>query len=289
MRRSYSLTLSIISIGLAACGVPPANTNVSNLNLRSNINANTNSNSNFNTNTNANTIAATSVITSTEPNEYQATVTLRLEAIGTDKSTTLPPLSAQVARSGADRRMAFTMPAGGRIVYLDKAGTNYMVLPEKKQYAEINQESTGFDVRRMLMPEEIVERVKATPGVRLVGEEKYNGRDAVRYAYGAVANTQTQAGQVATESFLIVDKASGLPLRSEIVSQSQSGVNVQGYKGLRVITEMTDIQMTTTPADFSEPTDLQKIESEQIRGQVDMMFNALAGMLMQALNQGQQR
>ncbi len=289
MRTFYLLTLSTISIGVAACGVPPANTSVSNVNMRSNVNANSNSNSFSNTNTNMNGMTTASVITSTEPNEYQATVTLKLEAIGSDKSTALPPLSAQVARSGADRRMVFTMLAGGRVVYLDKAGTNYMILPDKKQYAEINQESTGFDVRRMLMPEQIVEKVKATPGVRLVGDEKYNGRDAIRYAYGAVANTQTQAGQIATESFLIVDKATGLPLRSEIVSESQSGGNVQGYKGLRVITEMTDIQMTTTAADFNEPTDLQKIESEQIRGQVDMMFNALAGMLMQALNQGQQR
>lgn len=289
MRRPFLVTISIICIGLTACGVPTANTVVSNLNTRANMNANSDSNPNSNTMANANTSASASIITSTEPNEYQATVTLRLEALGADKSTALPPLSAQVARSGADRRMVFTMPAGGRVIYLDKAGTNYMVLPEKKQYAEIDRESTGFDVRRMLMPEQIVERVKATPGVRLVGDEKYNGRDAVRYAYGAVADTKTQAGQVATESFLIVDKETGLPLRSEIVSQSQSGGNVQGFNGLRVITEMTDIQMKTTPADFMEPTGLQKIESEQIRGQVDMMFNALAGMLMQALNQGQQR
>ncbi len=289
MRRPFLVTISIICIGLTACGVPTANTVVSNLNTRANMNANSDSNSNSNTMANANTSASASIITSTEPNEYQATVTLRLEALGADKSTALPPLSAQVARSGADRRMVFTMPAGGRVIYLDKAGTNYMLLPEKKQYAEIDRESTGFDVRRMLMPEQIVERVKATPGVRLVGDEKYNGRDAVRYAYGAVADTKTQAGQVATESFLIVDKETGLPLRSEIVSQSQSGGNVQGFNGLRVITEMTDIQMKTTPADFMEPTGLQKIESEQIRGQVDMMFNALAGMLMQALNQGQQR
>ncbi len=287
MRNLYLLTLLAFSFGIAGCGVPASNTNFSNTNTNSNMDSHTNANANANTNTNS--TVSTSVITATEPNEYQATITLRIEALGTDQKTALPPLTAQVARSGADRRMVFTMPAGGRVVYLDKAGTNYMVLPEKRQYAEVNQESTGFDVRRMLMPEEIVDRVKSAEGVRLVGEEKYNGRDALRYAYGAVMDTQSQAGQVSTESYLIVDKETGLPLRSEIVSQSQSGGNVQGYKGIRVVTEMTDIQMTTTPADFNEPTDLQKIESDQIRGQIDMMFNAAAAMLMQALKQGQQR
>ncbi len=289
MKNLFLLTLFAFSLGVAGCGVPVSETNVSNLNMTSNMNSNMNANSNMNSNANSNSTASSSIIAAPEPTEYQATITLKLEALGSEQKTALPPLSAQVARSGSDRRMVFTMPAGGRVVYLDKAGTNYMVLPEKKQYAEINQESTGFNVRQMLMPEQIVERVKAMEGVRLVGEEKYNGRDAIRYAYGAVSDTQTQAGQVATESFLIVDKETGLPLRSEIVSQSQSGGNVQGYKGIRVVTEMTDIQMTTTPADFNEPTEFQKIESEQIRGQIDMMFNAVAGMLMQALNQGQQR
>lgn len=291
MRNLFLCGLLASSIGFAGCGAPATNTTLSNANVNSNMNsnmntnANANANANFNTNTNSNSVS--SVITETEANEYQATVTMRVETIGGDKKTTLPPLIANVARSGSDRRMVFTMPAGGRVVYLDKAGTNYLILPERNEYAELDQESTGFQVRQMLMPEEIVEKVKGIEGVRRVGEEKYNGRDAVRYAYGAVSDTQTQAGEVATESFLLVDKETGLPLRSEIVSQSQSGANVQGYNGVRIITEMSDIQTTTTPADFNEPTDLKKIESQQVRAQIDLLFNAAAGMIMQALNQQQ--
>ena len=137
------------------------------------------------------------------------------------------------------------MPAGGRIIYLDKGDKHYLVLPEKKQYAELDRESLGFDVRRMLMPEQIVEQVKNVPGMQRVGEETYNGRDVVKYRYAATENTQTRAGQVDTESFLIVDKATGLPLRSETVSQSQG--DVQSYKGLRIITEITDIKTEASP------------------------------------------
>ncbi|HVF46874.1 MAG TPA: hypothetical protein VNA17_04845, partial [Pyrinomonadaceae bacterium] len=130
-------------------------------------------------------------------------------------------------------------------------------------------------------------QVKNVPGLVRVGEEKYNGRDAIKYRYAAVADTQTRAGQVATESFMLVDKETGLPLRSETVSQSQTGGNVQGYGGLRIVTEISDIK-TETPADlFADPTAFQKIESDQVRAQVDMVFNSVAMMLGQLIKQAQ--
>ncbi|MDQ3491608.1 MAG: hypothetical protein M3449_11180 [Acidobacteriota bacterium] len=276
---------SIVSFILIGCGAQPGTTNVNLANSNansSNLMANV---SNMNS-SNSNSMAS-SMVETKEPEEYQATVTLKLEAIGGQQKTALPTLAAKVARSGSDRRMEFSMPAGGRVVYLDKAGTNYLVLPEKRQYAELNQESLGFDVRRMLMPEQIVKQVKNMQGVQLVGEEKYNGRDVIKYRYGSVANTQTQAGNVQTESFLLVDKATGLPLHSETVSQSQTGGNVQGYSGLRIITEITEIQTDTAPELFQQPTDYQKIESEQVRSQVNLIFNSLAQFLGQVMMQGQ--
>ncbi len=277
-----SVCLSVF-LGLAGCGAQPGVTNV---NL-ANSGANTANSSDGAMPANAANTTTTTVIESKEPGQYQATVTLRLETVGAQQTAALPTLTATVARSGADRRMEFAMPAGGRVVYLDKAGTNYLILPEKKQYAELNRESMGFDVRRMLMPEQIVEQVKNVQGMQRVGEEKYNGRDVIKYIYGAVADTQTRAGQVATESFLLVDKETGLPLRSETVSQSQSGGNVQGYSGLRIITEISDLRAETSPEMFAEPTDFQKIESDQVRSQVNMIFNSVAMLIGQMMKQGQ--
>lgn len=286
-RRSGLLSASVFcSLILAACGAQPGVTNV---NL---ANSGTNTSNSINTTVNAltsttNSVTSSAVPETKEPDAYQAKVTLKLEAIGGEKNTGLPTLYANVARSGTDRRMEFAMPAGGRVVYLDKAGTNYLILPEKKQYAELNRDSLGFDVRRMLMPEQIVEQVKKVPGMERVGEEKFGGRDVIKYRYGAVADTQSRAGQVSTESFLLVDKQTGLPLRSETVSQSQTGGNVQGYSGLRIITEISDIN-TEIPAElFAEPTGFQKIESEQIRGQVNMIFNSVAMLITQMMQQGQ--
>jgi hypothetical protein len=274
--------LSIVSFLLSACG-EQAGTNVNLANSRTNA---ANSISNLANTTSVNSNGASAAVTeSREPAQYQAAVTVKLETLGGQQNVALPNLTANVARSGTDRRMEFALPAGGRVVFLDKGDTHYLVLPEKKQYAELNRESLGFDVRRMLMPEQIVEQVKKVAGMERVGEETYNGRDVVKYRYAAVANTQTRAGQVDTESFLIVDKLTGLPLRSETVSQSQG--DAQGYKGLRIITEIGEIR-TETPSDlFAAPTDLQKIDSAQVRAQVDLIFNSVAMLIGQMMKQGQ--
>lgn len=281
----FTLTGTAAVLFFTGCGAQTVGTNVNLAN--SSANSGNSVNSNVNT-ANTNSAASSTVVETKEPDNYQATVSVKLEGIGSQQTTALPTLSAKVARGGDDRRMEFTMPAGGRVVYLDKAGTNYLILPDKKQYAELDQESLGFEVRRMLMPEQIVQQVKNLQGMQLVGEEKYNGRDAVKYRYGAVANTGSPAGQVQTESYLLVDKETSLPLRSETVSQSHSGANVQGYTGLRVITEITDINTADAPAGlFDPPTDMQKIESSQVRSQVDMIFNALGQLLANMMNQTQ--
>ena len=276
----------LFSIVALAAGCQPNTTN-SNANL---VNTNANISNSFTNSTNTNMTnmnSSTSVIESREPEKYQAMVKLSLEALGDQQKIALPSVGANVARNGADRRMEFTVPSGEKIVYLDKAGSNYLILPNRKQYAEINQQSVGFEVRRLLTPDEIVKRVQNVQGVQRVGEEQMGGRTVIKYRYEGVANTQTQAGQVETESFLIIDKETGLPLRSETVSQSQTGGNVQGYKGLRFLTEMTDIKTEVDDALFAPPTDFKKVEAEEVRAQVNLIFQVVAQIIGQAMQSAQ--
>ena len=269
---------------IAGCGSPTGNTNLTAVNT--NVNA-TNSFANTgNINSNANT-ASTSVITSTVADQYQANVRLSLETLGQQNKASLPTLGATVARSGDDRTMEFALPNNEKIIYLDKGGVSYIVLPNRKQYAELTKDAVGFEVRRLMMPEQIVEQVKTIPGIRLVGEETMNGRQVTKYAYSAAANTQSQAGTVATESFLLIDKETGLPLRSETVSQSTSGGNVQGVSGLRIVTEMTDVKATPDPAIFNLPTDYEKIDPEAVKAQANLIFNALGVLIGQVVQQTQ--
>ena len=279
IRQAVGLMATVVTaMFIAGCGAPATNTTVTN----TNVNSNTNLLSNTNLNS---TTTNTSAITTGEPEQYQANVRLSLQAVGETQSANLPSLGAVVARSGADRVMEFALPTGEKVIYLDKGGMNYVILPGRKQYAELTKEAVGFEVRRLLMPEQIVQQVKALPGVRLAGEETLNGRTVVKYVYSGAANTATQAGTVATESYILVDKETSLPVRSEIVSQSQSGGNVQGYKGLRVVTEMSDIKTTPDANIFTLPTDFQKIESEQVKAQVTAIFNVVGQLIGQMVQQ----
>ena len=273
--------IAMIALTAIGCGAPATNTTVANTNVNINTNINTNTFA-------ANSAAPSASITTGEPDQYQANVRLTIETLGQTQKASLPPLGAMVARSGGDRAMEFTMPGtGDKVIYIDKGDTHYVVLPNRRQYAELTKESLGFEVRRMLMPEQIVNQVKAIPGIRLVGEETVNGRTIVKYAYSGVSNTQTQAGDVATESYVLVDKETGLPVRSETVSQSQSGGNVQGVSGLRMVTEMTDIRTTPDANLFTVPTDYQKIDPEQVKAQVNLIFSAVAALVGQAMQQAQ--
>ena len=273
---------SIIFIGAvlaSGCQGPGTNSAVANNSTFVNANAN------FNTNTNTTVTSSGPVITTSEPEQYQANVKLTLDTLGEGQKGTLPAIGAMVARSGADRVMEFALPTGEKVIYLDKGGMNYVILPNRKQYAELTKEALGFEVRRLLMPEQIVQQVKAIPGVRLVGEETANGRTVVKYAYSGAANTQTAAGTVATESYVLVDKETGLPVRSETVSQTQSGANVQGVNGVRVVTEMTDIKTAPDANIFTLPSEFQKIDPEQVKAQANIVFQAVAAIIAQMVNQ----
>ncbi len=136
------------------------------------------------------------------------------------------------------------------------------------------------------MPEQIVNQVKNLKGVEKVGEEKIDGRDAIKYRYGATTDTQTKAGTVATESTVLVDKETGLPLRSTTNSESQNG-DVQGIKGVNFITEMSNIRRVADQNLFAEPTEFQKVAPEQIKSQVDLVFNAAVTLFGQLLKSAQ--
>jgi hypothetical protein len=262
------------------------NTNANGYNSNSNLKINGNINSNNSNLENTNSMSnSVSDIDTKEPDQYQATVTLKFEMTGSNPSAT-PPLKAEVARNGTDRRMEFAVPGGEKIIYLTKDGKQYLISPTRKQIAELNKEALGFEVRNLMMPEQVVNQVKNLKGVEKVGEEKVDGRDAVKYRYGATTDTQTKAGNVSTESFILVDKETGLPLRSVTDAVSDSA-NVQGIKGLKFITEMNNIKETAEPSLFEKPTDYKVVQPEEIRQQVNTIFNAAIAIFSQLLKSAQ--
>ncbi|PYS91950.1 MAG: hypothetical protein DMF64_10345 [Acidobacteria bacterium] len=228
------------------------------------VETNTNAtNANATTNTNATSSPTPSVtLAAREPERYRATLAFTVEAQGKQPQA-LPPL--QVARDGDNRRYAINLPAIGEAVFLDRADKRYLILTGRKQYVELNQQTTGFDVRS-LTPGQMVARLQQQPGVQLVGDDQLNGRSVTKYRYSATAKTTTQAGDVHTDNFIYVDKDTGLPLRVEGYGQSTG--NVQGVNSGRLVAEMKDISTDVDPTLFDLPTGYAQITQEQIKQQM---------------------
>ena len=280
IKRLTWLFLFVLAVVGLACQQPATNGNANLLNANVNTNFNVNTNANI---SNANTMNEMGAIDTKEPDHYQATVRLQFQTTGEQKIAT-PPLQAQVARDGANRRMELVAPNGEKVIYLETNGKKLLIAPQRKEYGELNQEALGFEIQSLMMPDQIIDRVENLKGVQRVGEEQVNGRDAIKYRYDATTNTQTNAGNVETESYILVDKETGLPLHTVTNTQAQGG-NVQGVNGITLVTDLSNIQTTVDPSLFAEPTGYKQVEPAQIRQQVNQLFNlamAVVGQLMKS-------
>ena len=124
---------------------------------------------------------------------YRATIVFTAETEGGDKAIGIPTLSAEVAKSGNDRRLSFKLPDGSDLVYVEKAGVQYGIAPARKQYAELTPEATGFQIHKLMTPGQLVAYLDQLRGIEFVGEESVEGRTALKYRYARTAQTQTRA------------------------------------------------------------------------------------------------
>jgi hypothetical protein len=99
----------------------------------------------------------------------------------------------------------------------------------------------------------------------------------MKYRYARTSQTNTSAGEVRTESFVYIDKDTGLPLRAELFGEASG--NVQGVKGATVVAEMRDISTEVDLSLFEVPTEYNKVPEQQVRAQVNAITNTIAAVL----------
>ena len=272
-RNASALALALGLLLISACKP------MSESNANSNVNANANTNSSAGaSNLNANSESSSGpTINTREPDKYSATLSFSLETEGGDKAIGIPSLAVQVARNGDDRRVEFKLPDGSPLVYLDHNNRHYVILPARKQYAELTQESTGVQFHKLITPGQLVEDLKKLKGVERVGEGPINGRNAEKYRYSTSTNTNTKVGEVKAEAFVYVDKETGLPLRAEMLAESSG--DVKGVKAARVVSEMRDIKTDVALTLFEPPAGYEQVASEKVRQQIDALTSAVASIL----------
>jgi hypothetical protein len=282
MRLVYVQRLLLAAVGTAACASaacqPAAETNTAaNANIANTNAVSVNSANSANMTSSTITTNTGQKIEAREPDKYSATMVATLATTGQQQMK--GQAEVKVERNGADRRYSITIPLYGELIFLDKADKRYVIMPGRKQYAELTQELTGvnMDQVRSMTPGQLVAYVQNQQGVEKVGEETLNNRQAVKYKVAGRAQTQTTAGQVQGETYIYVDKETGLPLRIEGFGQSSG--NVQGVTGGNIVVETRDLKTDVNPADFEVPQDYQKLTPEQVRAQVQQIVQAVQGLM----------
>jgi len=267
-----------VAAALAAAGCQSAtetSNSTANVNGNSTVNINSNSNANLTTSTVQTNTGQT--IQAREPDKYSATMVASLATSGQQQAQGKAEI--KVARNGADRRYSVNVPVLGELVFLDKADKRYVIMHGRKEYAELTPELTGVNVDqlRSMTPGQLVALVTKQQGVTQVGEETFNGRQAVKYRAAGGTQTQTAAGQVKGETFIYVDKETGLPLRIEGFGQSTG--NVQGVTGGNVIIETRDLKTDVNPADFEIPQGYKQLSNEEVRQRVQTLAQGLQAIM----------
>ena len=266
--------LVLATLAGAACSeATVTNSNTTTTNATTNINSSNSANMTMTTTT----TGAGTVIESKEPDKYSATMTLSAATSGQQQQAVKTEI--KVARNGSDRRYSIDtkIPTVGEIIFLDKADKRYLIMPARKQYAELTPELTGFDVGRSMTPGQLVAYVSRQQGVTLVGEETLNNRPATKYRLAGKTQTSTTAGEVAGETFIYVDKETGLPLRVEGFGQSSG--NVQGMSGGRAVLETRDLKTDVNAADFELPQGYSQITPEQLKQQTAQLMQFVQGIM----------
>jgi hypothetical protein len=271
----FQRTALQIMLGLSVLFIGACQTETTSSSNAANANANANaalaSNAN-NANAASSPSGSSATIDAREPDRYTAKLTISGQATG-GTSINFPPLTIDVARDGANRRYAITVPiTNEQFIYLDRADKRYLIEPARKQYAELTADNIGFNIPRSLTPGEIVSSLRNKPGVERVGDDKMNGRDVIKYRYAASAQTGTNAGQVSSETFVYVDKETGLPVRAELTSSATG--NVQGERNVHLIADMSDINTNFDPTLFDVPQNFRKMTPEEIKQQAQIVAKA---------------
>ncbi len=271
------LVAALMLLGIMTSACQQQQTVTTNANINPNVNTNVNANTPPVASTNINTnigVDPNTVINAREPERYRATYVLSAETPGNFIGNLIPKITAEVAKNGADQRVAINLPTGEQFIFLDRAGKRYVIQPGKKQYAELSAETTGLDVKRLMTPGQLVSYLGRQRGYERAGDETINGRNAEKYRYVNTTKTNSQAGDVKNEAFVYVDKETGLPLRSEILTEASG--SVQGIKTLKIIAEMRDIKTDVDIQTFELPQGYSKATPEQVQQQMQTVARVVA-------------
>lgn len=199
-----------------------------------------------------------------EPERYSVAMAVSAQQTASDVPAPMLTQQLTLARFDSDRRWTFAFSAPlGQVAYLEKSGLKYVILFDRKVYAEVTSDALSIPVASLLSPRSISERLKSNQYEKL-GLEPVNGRTAVKYRIAAASGSPTR-----TDGVVFVDQETGLPLRSEL---NKTGA---GNSNSRVVVELRDLKLSPDRSQFDVPAGMRKISQQEAKPQLEAVASAL--------------
>jgi hypothetical protein len=210
-----------------------------------------------------------------EPERYQALrVITSSTGVGANGSGAADSSSSQtfIARDGERRREDYETPAGTKISFLQLTNGIYVLLPEKKMYAEWKPLAGGTGEGRAasvppdFSPDKLLNEARPEAHYEKLGAETVDGRESAKYRVILRGKTGA-AKEVTTESLVWVDETLGMPIKSEMTLTG----------GARVTMELRDIREMVDASLFELPQDYRKVEEREIFAQLKSADSGVKG------------
>ena len=195
-----------------------------------------------------------------EPDRYRAIRVTSFTTPGSENSN-----EVLIARDGQSRREEYAGGAMGQIVYLEIPSGNFILLPARKQYADLNtlnnapistdrpdRSERPADDPPLLSPDQLLNESHPSATYEKLGNESLSGRTTTKYRVVVLNGTATS-----NETLIWVDDALGMPVKSETITTSNG-------QSAKVTTELRDVSFELDESLFSWPSDYKRVEAEHI-------------------------
>lgn len=188
-----------------------------------------------------------------EPNTYQAVRSITFTSFDGGEPTVT---TVALARDGEMRREEETL-RGKRIVNLELPGGRFLLLPDEKIYATVD----GFPENNQT---EQLSEAPAAPYLHTapiqstyenLGTDTVNGTTATKYR--VVVNSSTLGTVSASETFIWIDEALGMPVKS--TTRTATGTRTM---------ELSRITLAVDSALFEIPKGYEKVGIQSLRARI---------------------
>lgn len=188
-----------------------------------------------------------------EPNSYKAVRAITFASSDGNEPTVT---TVAIVRDGELRREEETS-RGKRVVYLELSGERFLLLPDDKIYATADGPTANT-------PAAAISEAPYGPYLHTapilstyenLGTETVNGNTATKYK--VVVNNSNASAVSQSETFIWVDEALGMPVKS--ITRSAAGTRTM---------ELSQITLNVDRTLFEIPKDYQKVDMPQLRQRI---------------------